>query len=74
MQTLTLTTIGNSTGVILPKELLTRLKIEKGDKIFLTETKDGFQVTVYDRAFEKEMQAAESVMRRYRNALRELAK
>ena len=74
MHTLTLTTIGNSTGVILPKELLARLKLEKGDKLCLTETKDGFELSAYDEKFARQMKAAESVMKRYRNALRELAK
>lgn len=74
MYTLTLTAIGNSAGVIFPKEVLAQLKIEKGDKICLTETKDGFLVTTYDPLFEKEIKAAEKIMKKYRNALRELAK
>lgn len=74
MYTLNLTTIGNSTGVILPKEVLTRLRLEKGDKVCLTEVNGGFQITVYDPAFEKEMAAAKDVMKQYRNALNELAK
>ena len=74
MHTLTITTIGNSAGVILPKEVLARLKIGKGDKISLAETPDGFHISVYDEKFERQMKAAESVMKRYRNALRELAK
>lgn len=74
MHTVTLTAIGNSTGVILPKEILAHLKAEKGSKLTLTETPDGYAITAYDPAFEKEMQAAEDVMKQYRNALRELAK
>ncbi|MBU6475291.1 MAG: AbrB/MazE/SpoVT family DNA-binding domain-containing protein [Alphaproteobacteria bacterium] len=74
MKTLTLSTIGNSVGVILPKEELERLKIGKGDKLCLTETSDGLLLTAYDPDFERQMRLADGVMRRYRNALRELAK
>lgn len=74
MLKLKLTTIGSSVGVILPKEALTRLKVEKGDHIFLTEEKDGFRVTPFDPEFEQAMESAHKVMKRRRNALRELAK
>ena len=66
--------IGNSIGVILPKEAVARLKIKKGDSIFLTETPDGYIVTPYDPEFEIQMTAAREGMSEYRNALRELAK
>ena len=69
-----LVTIGSSTGVILPKEVLARLKLEKGDFIGLSETKNGYEISPYDPDFEKAMDASRDVMRRYRNALRELAK
>ena len=71
---LKLTTIGSSVGEILPKEALAQLKVDKGDSIFLTEEKDGFRVTPFDPEFEKTMEAARKVMKRRRNALRELAK
>ncbi len=74
MLKLKLTTIGSSVGVILTKEALSRLKVEKGDSIFLTEEKDGFRVTPFDPVFEKTMESAHRVMKRRRNALRELAK
>ena len=74
MLKLKLTTIGSSVGVILPKEALLRLKVEKGDSIFLTEEKDGFRVTPFDPEFETAMESARKVMKRRRNALRELAK
>ena len=74
MLKLKLTTIGSSVGVILPKEALSRLKVEKGDSIFLTEEKDGFRVTPFDPAFEAAMESARKVMKRRRNALRELAR
>ena len=74
MLKLKLTTIGSSVGVILPKEVLSRLKVEKGDSIFLTEEKDGFRLPPFDPEFEKTMDSARKVMKRRRNALRELAK
>jgi putative addiction module antidote len=74
MLKLRLTTIGSSVGVILPKEALSRLKVEKGDSVFFTEDKDGFRITPFDPEFEKAMEAARKVMKRRRNALRELAK
>ena len=74
MFTLKLTQIGNSLGVVLPKEALAKLKIEKGDTVFLTETPDGFRVTTYDPVFEGQMTAARKIMKRRRNVLRELAK
>ena len=51
------TQIGNSTGVILPKEVAARLKVKKGDSVFLTETPDGYTVTPYDPEFEAQMQS-----------------
>lgn len=74
MQTLKVTQIGNSLGVILPREVLARLKLEKGDHIFLTESADGFRLTPHDPQFEQQMSAAREVMRARRNVLRELAK
>ena len=74
MLKLKITAIGSSAGLILPKEVLTRLKLEKGDQLALTETKDGYALSPYDPEFEIAMDAGRKVMRRYRNALRELAK
>ena len=74
MYKLKLTQIGNSVGLVLPKEALTRLKAEKGDVLYLTETVDGFRLTPYDPAFEEQMQAARKVLKKRRQALRELAK
>ena len=71
---LKITPIGNSFGVILPKEALAKLKLTGGDAVFLTETPDGFRITPYDPEFEAQMNAAKGVMKRRRNALRELAK
>lgn len=66
--------IGNSLGATFPKEILEKLQVEEGDTIYVTQTPDGVQLTAYDPEFEEVMQAAEEVTRRYRNALRELAK
>ena len=74
MTTLKLTQIGNSLGVILPKELLAKMKLEKGDKLYVTESPDGLRITPHDNEFEKQMQAAEKIMKSRRNVLRELAK
>jgi putative addiction module antidote len=74
MQTLKVTQIGNSLGVILPKEILARLKVEKGDQIFLTEAPDGYRVVNNDPGFSVQMKAAQEIMRKRRNVLRELAK
>lgn len=74
MHTLKLTQIGNSIGVILPKEVIARLKVEKGDSLFITETPDGFAITPYDPAFETQMREARAIMKKRRGVLRELAK
>ena len=70
---LKITTIGNSAGIILPRELLTRLRLEKGDELFALETPDGLRLTTYDPTFAKQMEVAEEVMRKDRNVLHKLA-
>ncbi len=71
--TLKLTAIGNSTGVILPKEILEKLRVAKGDTVFVTETKDGIELKAYDPIVARQMEVAERVMRKHRNVLRKLA-
>jgi putative addiction module antidote len=66
--------VGNSEGVILPKEVLTRLNVSNGDAIVLTENADGYQLTTRDAVFEAGLKAYERTRKRYRNTLRELAK
>ena len=73
MKTLKLTTIGNSTGVILPKEILQRLRIEKGDSLYVLETPHGIELVPYDPAFATQMETAERVMREDRDVLKKLA-
>ena len=74
MQILKLTAIGNSIGVVLPKEVTAKLKVAKGDSVFLTETPDGYRLTPYSPEFDTQMTAARNIMKTRRNALRELAK
>jgi putative addiction module antidote len=74
MHTLKLVQIGNSVGVILPKEVLARLKLEKGESVFLTDTPDGVAMTPYDVKFADQMEAARAIMKERRAVLRELAK
>ena len=70
---LKITTIGNSAGVILPKELLARLRVEKGDELFALETPGGIVLTTYDPELAAQMEVAEQVMREDRQLLRKLA-
>jgi putative addiction module antidote len=70
---LKITTIGNSAGVILPRELLTRLRLEKGDELFALETPDGIRLTTYDPTLARQMEVAEEVMRKRRALLHKLA-
>jgi putative addiction module antidote len=74
MVKLKLMTIGSSTGVVLPKEVLARLKVAKGDTVFLTDSPEGYRITPYDPEFERQMELARRVMRQRRNVLKELAK
>lgn len=74
MTTLKLTQIGNSVGVILPKEVLARLKLEKGDTVFLTEAANGVNLSPYDPSVEEQLEAGREFMREYRDTFRQLAK
>jgi putative addiction module antidote len=69
-----LTQIGNSVGLILPKEALAVLQVEKGDTLTFTSAPDGFRVTPYDAEVEKQLEAGRDFMREYRDMLRALAK
>jgi putative addiction module antidote len=68
-----ITTVGSSAGIVLPKEILSRLHVEKGDSLYITETPDGVQLTPYDEKFAQVMKAADKVMRENRDVLRKLA-
>lgn len=70
---LKITTVGNSAGIILPKELLARLRLEKGDELYALETPDGIRLTAHDPEFARKMEVAEQIMREDRELLRKLA-
>jgi putative addiction module antidote len=70
---LKITTIGNSAGVILPKELLARLRMEKGDELHVLETPDGFRLSAFDPKLAAQMEVAEKIMREDRAVLHKLA-
>ena len=74
MSALKLTQIGNSVGIILPKEVLARLKLVKGDVLYLTENPGGVTLTPNDPTFEAQIDAARGIMKKRRAVLRELAK
>jgi putative addiction module antidote len=69
-----LTTVGSSVGVALPKEVLAKLRVGKGDTLCVTETPEGVLLTPYSAEFAEMMEAAETVMREDRDVLRALAK
>ncbi|WP_421847220.1 AbrB/MazE/SpoVT family DNA-binding domain-containing protein [Novosphingobium sp.] len=71
--TLKITKIGNSAGIVLPKDLLTRLRVGMGDTLYVTEAPDGIRITAADPDFAEKMAAAERVMREDRDILRILA-
>jgi putative addiction module antidote len=67
--------VGNSTGVVLPKEVLSRLHVDRGDQLFLTEAPDGsYRISAFDPEFAAQMEMAERIMREDREVLRALAK
>ncbi len=74
MTSLKLTQIGNSVGVILPRELLTRLRVEKGDTLFVTESAGGVTLTPYDPSLAEEVERGREFMREFRDTFHELAK
>jgi putative addiction module antidote len=70
-----ITTVGSSAGLILSKEAMARLKVKKGDTLYLTESPDGgFRLTPYNPEFERQMSLAEDIMHEDREVLRQLAK
>ncbi|HWE01923.1 MAG TPA: AbrB/MazE/SpoVT family DNA-binding domain-containing protein [Tepidisphaeraceae bacterium] len=70
---LKLIAVGNSTGVILPKELLDKWRLQKGDELHALETPDGIRLTHFDEEFDRQLNVAEGVMREDRDILRKLA-
>ena len=74
MHQVKVTQIGNSLGVVLPKEVVDRLGIARGQMLSLSETTNGLELSAFDPEFEEQMRVAEEIMDRYRDTLRELAK
>lgn len=66
--------VGNSLGVILPKEELNRLHLSNGDELSVVRTEKGLELSPYDQEFDMKLKAFEKSRRKYRNALRELGK
>lgn len=71
---LKLTQIGNSLGLILPKEVVARLKVGKGDEILITETAEGYRIAPHKPVFDAQIKVARKTMKRRRAVLRELGK
>ncbi|GMM92620.1 AbrB/MazE/SpoVT family DNA-binding domain-containing protein [Qipengyuania sp. MTN3-11] len=71
---LKITKIGNSAGIVLPKDVLARLRVGPGDALYITEAPDGVRLTATDPDFAEDMELAEEIMREDRNILRALAK
>ncbi len=71
--TVKIISVGNSAGIILPKELLEKLRVSKGDSLTVTESPTGVNLTAYDEKISRQIQVAEQVMRDNRNMLRKLA-
>ncbi len=70
---LKITTVGNSAGIVLPKEILSHMNVGKGDSLYVTKTPQGIHIVPYDEEFGLQMEAAREVMRENRDALRKLA-
>jgi putative addiction module antidote len=73
VQTLKLTRIGTSTGAVIPKEMLNRLKVGKGDSLYAIETPEGYLLTPYDPAIEEQLRAGQDFMKQYRETFKALA-
>ena len=74
MAEMKLIAIGNSVGVIIPRETLVKLGLQKGDSLFASETPDGVQLSVHNADVENQMDVARGLMKKWRNVLHELAK
>ena len=74
MNKLKLIKIGTSTGAVLPREMLTRLKVEKGDALYAVETSEGYLITPYDPAIAEQLDAGREFMKEYRDTFKALAK
>jgi putative addiction module antidote len=73
MTSVKVTTVGNSAGVVLSKEVLAKLRVDKGDMLYIQETPNGIELTAYNPEFAAQMEAAEEIMREDRDVLKKLA-
>ncbi len=73
MANLKVTTVGNSIGVVLSKEVLAKLRVDKGDTLYVSETPNGIELSAYNPEFAEQMDAAEAIMREDRDVLKKLA-
>ena len=73
MTSLKVIKVGNSVGVVLPKEVLAKLRVDKGDTLYAVETADGIELSAYNAQFERQMEVVEKIMRKDRDVLKKLA-
>ena len=73
MNRMKVTTVGNSVGIVLTKEVLGKLRVRKGDVLYATETPNGIELSAYDPEFARQMDVAENIMREDRNVLKNLS-
>ena len=71
--TVKITTVGNSAGIVLPKDVLSHMNVQKGDNLYITKTPEGFQISPYGEEFVAKMEVAERVISKYKDAFRRLA-
>jgi putative addiction module antidote len=69
-----ITQVGNSSGIVLGREILAKLHAERGDEVFLIETEDGYRIVSYNPEFEKQMLLAKKLLKKYRDVFHMLAK
>ena len=74
MQILELTQVGNSVGIVLPEEMLSRLELKQGARVFVTETPEGITLTRYDEDLEEQLSAGRKLMQQYHTTFEQLAK
>jgi len=74
MTAIKLTTVGNSTGAVIPKDILEHMHVGKGDTLYLIEDENGYRLTPYNEDFINQMNIAEDIMKEDRNVLKVLAK
>ena len=74
MRSMKITTVGNSAGIVLPKEVMEKLRVSKGDTLYLVEEPDGYKLSPYNKEFVDQMDMAEGIMREDRDVLKVLSK